>query len=135
MASTNGGKTAQTPKEIRFNNEYDPAHRTFYVDGVIGSVNPRNYLRATFFQEFQNISSEHRHEAVAGNGGYDLGDLIADPVETVEVTRVFQATMVFNRKALADLIPWLNKHLQALQEAEANETAESLPTETGGESQ
>lgn len=111
---TEGQEIAPQPTELHYEVNYAEDHRVFYVEGVTGSVSPRNYLRVSFFQEYISHDPVVKHEVTFEGGQGRLGDMILEDRDVIHMTRDLVTTVVLNRKSLADLIPWLQQHLESM---------------------
>ena len=121
MAKALPNATQTLPKVVRVTNTESPHLQTIYVDGVTGTITPRNVLRATFFEEsYQNPASEEHQLVHQGGNRFGLAQAtaIVDSDGVVNMTRESKVTLVLSRKGLAELIPWLQERLAELEAAE-----------------
>ena len=124
MAKATPTATQTPPKAVRFTNTESPHLQTIYVDGVTGSITPRNVLRATFFEESYQVPATEDHELVHQGGttfGVDQKTSVVDPDGVVNIARESKVTLILSRKGLAQLIPWLGEKLAELEAAESED--------------
>lgn len=115
------------PKRVEFDYSTSLEHRIVYVDGVRGVITPRHALRAIFFSEHQSLPERDVHGVVPSSDGDRFG--ISEAVITDEDADVFrivreqEVTLIFTKKGLADLIPWMQTKLGELVKMEADAQA------------
>ena len=103
------------PTKLVFEHKYVPEHREWQVDGVLGHVNQREMLRATFFTEYKEILECTEHPLLRSEPDtLSLGPEVPIETDTLRMRRDMCVTLSFNRKSLADLIPWLQTRLEEL---------------------
>ena len=131
MAKAPRSATQTPPNKVRFTNTESPHLQTIYVDGVTGSMTPRNVLRATFFEESYQVPATEEHQLVHKGGnqfGLEQRTAVVDPDGVVNMTRESKVTLILSRKGLAELIPWLQERLTELEAAERTEQTRASTT-------
>jgi hypothetical protein len=107
----------EIPEKIEFHYQKSPNYRTIHADGAHGGPTARGYLAITFYNERATIPRRGvRDVSVDAEGQPKLSrERIEDSLEGV--MRQLETTVMLDINAARELIPWLEKQLEALEDA------------------